>query len=77
MEKTLEEFVQMTAFVHSHNKDFEKMFTHFGISDAEWQAIAAHWMAKIGNDPEMGARFQNMMKAEMARLESGGASARP
>jgi hypothetical protein len=74
MEKTLEQFVQMTAMVHANNKDFQKMFAHFGIDDAKWQAIAAHWMARIGSDPELGARFQKLMMAEVARLERAGAA---
>ena len=68
MDKTLEEFVQMTAMVHANGKDFQRMYDHFGIDEVKWQEIAMHWMGKIGNDPALRQRFQSMMNDESERL---------
>ena len=69
MEKTLEEFVQMTAMVQVNKKDFEKMYAHFGIDENQWQQIAMHWMSRIGNDAEFSTKFQAMMVEEMGRQQ--------
>jgi hypothetical protein len=75
MKTTLEQFVQMTAFVHANNKDFEKMYAHFNVAEDDWREIAAHWMKQVGSDAALGAQFQNLMLAELERLKSAPASA--
>jgi hypothetical protein len=70
MDTSLEQFVKMTAMVHVADKDFSKMYAYFGIDEKRWQAIAMHWMQLIGNDAEMGQRFQAMILAELQRLRS-------
>jgi len=75
MDTTLEDFVRMTAMVHANGKNFEQMYAHFGIDEERWQQIALHWMGQIGNDIEMGQKFQSMMMAEMERIS--GASPPP
>jgi hypothetical protein len=67
MGKTFEEFVQMTAMIHATGKDYERMYSHFGIDEATWQKIAMHWMEQIGNDVELRHRFQAMMAEETER----------
>jgi hypothetical protein len=67
---SLEEFVQMTAMVQVTHKDFDAMYQRFGIDEPTWYAIAAHWMARIGADPTLAEKFQQMMFAELERLQA-------
>jgi hypothetical protein len=65
---SLEQFAQMTAMVNAGDRSFDKMYAKFGIDESQWTQIAGHWMVRLGDDIALGQRFQQLVRAELARL---------
>jgi hypothetical protein len=69
-EATLDEYVMMTAMINSGDKSLDKMYARFNIDAVKWSQISTHWTGKIIADPQFGAEFEKMVKAEMDKINA-------
>lgn len=68
---TFDEYVVMTAMINSGDKSLDRMYAHFGIDAVKWSQVSTHWVGALTRDPQLGARFGDLVKAEMQRLQAG------
>ncbi len=65
---SLAEFARMMAVLNTGDRSLEKLFAAFGIDEADWQAITAHWMRLIARDGRLGDQFSALLRQEISRL---------
>jgi hypothetical protein len=67
---TFEQYATITA-KRDTGTTLDEIYEEYGLTVSTWALVSDHWVGQLAADPQLTTRFEDLVKAERARIQGG------